>query len=61
MSLGLPVIAVNSGGPTESVAHYKTGFLCNQDPAEFAQAMWELSSFNVESGWLALTLITCLY
>jgi alpha-1,3/alpha-1,6-mannosyltransferase len=50
MSLGLPVIAVNSGGPTESVAHRKTGFLCNQDPPEFAQAMWELSSFNIESG-----------
>jgi glycosyltransferase involved in cell wall biosynthesis len=30
MQIGLPVIAVNSGGPTETIVHQKTGFLCNQ-------------------------------
>ncbi len=30
MQVGLPVVAVNSGGPTETVSHLETGFLCNQ-------------------------------
>lgn len=30
MQMGLPVIAVNSGGPTETIAHKETGFLCKQ-------------------------------
>jgi alpha-1,3/alpha-1,6-mannosyltransferase len=44
MQVGLPVIAVNSGGPTETVAHGETGFLCAQDPHEFADAMFLLAS-----------------
>ena len=37
-----PVIAVRSGGPTESILHEKTGFLCDDNPAAFATAMSEL-------------------
>jgi glycosyltransferase involved in cell wall biosynthesis len=34
-----PVIAVNSGGPLESVIDGETGFLCEATPHMFAQAM----------------------
>lgn len=34
-----PVIAVNSGGPLETVNHGETGFLCNPDAESFATAM----------------------
>lgn len=34
-----PVIAVNSGGPKESVLDGVTGFLCEQDGAAFGNAM----------------------
>ncbi|KAL7840497.1 hypothetical protein AOLI_G00258200 [Acnodon oligacanthus] len=34
-----PVIAVNSGGPLESVAHEETGFLCDPTPESFSEAM----------------------
>jgi glycosyltransferase involved in cell wall biosynthesis len=34
-----PVIAVASGGPLETVVHEKTGFLCDQTPQAFAEAM----------------------
>jgi alpha-1,3/alpha-1,6-mannosyltransferase len=34
-----PVIACASGGPLESVRDGETGFLCESDPAEFAEAM----------------------
>jgi alpha-1,3/alpha-1,6-mannosyltransferase len=44
MAFGKPVIAVNRGGPTESVVHGETGFLCDESPIAFAQAMAELSS-----------------
>lgn len=39
MYMRRPVVAVNSGGPTETVIHESTGFLCEQSPAEFAAAM----------------------
>ncbi|KAH7474673.1 Myotubularin-related protein 2 [Phytophthora ramorum] len=42
MACGTPVIAVSSGGPLESVADGETGFLCQQKPAAFAEAMAEL-------------------
>eukprot|EP01138_Halocafeteria_seosinensis_P004509 gb/GECG01004612.1/.p1 GENE.gb/GECG01004612.1/~~gb/GECG01004612.1/.p1 ORF type:complete len:461 (+),score=34.44 gb/GECG01004612.1/:1-1383(+) len=32
MAMARPVIAVNSGGPRESVVHEKTGFLCEAEP-----------------------------
>lgn len=35
-------MAVNSGGPTESIVDGKTGFLCSQTPAAFAAAMQTL-------------------
>ncbi|XP_061771684.1 alpha-1,3/1,6-mannosyltransferase ALG2 isoform X1 [Nerophis ophidion] len=37
-----PVIAVNSGGPLESVAHGKTGFLCEPTAEAFSKAMERL-------------------
>ncbi|KAF8068371.1 alg2 [Scenedesmus sp. PABB004] len=39
MVAGRPVVAVNSGGPTESVRHGETGLLCEPTPAAFADAM----------------------
>lgn len=39
MYMKLPVIAVSSGGPKESVEHEKTGFLCEPEPEAFAEAM----------------------
>ena len=30
MSLGTPVIAVNNGGPLETILNNVTGFLCNE-------------------------------
>ncbi|KAJ1369998.1 hypothetical protein KIN20_031625 [Parelaphostrongylus tenuis] len=39
MYLGTPVIAVNSGGPRESIIHGKTGFLVEQTPEDFAKCM----------------------
>lgn len=34
-----PVIACNSGGPTETIKHEVTGFLCDPTPHEFSLAM----------------------
>jgi len=34
-----PVIAVNLGGPLETVIHGETGFLCDPTPPAFAKAM----------------------
>jgi glycosyltransferase involved in cell wall biosynthesis len=42
MLLGTPVVAVNSGGPLETVLHEVSGFLCEQSAAAFAQAMLRL-------------------
>jgi alpha-1,3/alpha-1,6-mannosyltransferase len=39
MAAGRPVIAVNAGGPTETVLDGETGLLCAADPAAFAKAM----------------------
>ncbi|KAJ3064192.1 Alpha-1,3-mannosyltransferase-like protein [Quaeritorhiza haematococci] len=38
----LPVIAVNSGGPTESIVHGETGFLCDSTPEAFADAVAQI-------------------
>ena len=40
----LPVVAVNSGGPTETVIHEKTGYLCPPDNESFAEAIKDLIS-----------------
>ncbi|XP_069476700.1 alpha-1,3/1,6-mannosyltransferase ALG2 [Ambystoma mexicanum] len=39
MYMECPVIAVNSGGPLESILNNSTGFLCNPSPTEFSEAM----------------------
>lgn len=39
MALGTPVIAVNSGGPVETVVDKVTGRLCEPTPQDFGQAM----------------------
>lgn len=39
MYMRRPVVAVNSGGPTETIIHESTGFLCEPEPADFAIAM----------------------
>jgi len=42
MYSGRPVVAVNNGGPLESIIDQKTGFLCNSDPESFANAIARL-------------------
>lgn len=42
MYMRVPVIACNSGGPTETILQELTGFLCEPDPDAFAQAMTAL-------------------
>jgi alpha-1,3/alpha-1,6-mannosyltransferase len=39
MAAGRPVIAVNAGGPTETVRDGETGLLCAPEPSAFAAAM----------------------
>lgn len=42
MYMKKPVIALNSGGPTETVVNESTGFLVEKDVDEFAGAMFKL-------------------
>ena len=42
MARGKPVIAVNRGGPTETVDHGVNGLLVEDDPESFAQVMLRL-------------------
>ncbi len=35
----LPVIAVNNGGPTETVLDGQTGYLCEPSPENFAEVL----------------------
>ncbi|KAJ9444990.1 hypothetical protein DIPPA_33321 [Diplonema papillatum] len=42
MYCGIPVVAVNSAGPTETVLHGKTGYLEEPNPAAFAEALAKL-------------------
>ncbi len=42
MAAGRPVLAVNSGGPRESVVDGQTGFLREPQPQAFADAMGRL-------------------
>lgn len=42
MAFGKPVIAVDRGGPTESIVNRRSGLLCQDDPSAFANAMAEL-------------------
>ncbi|MCX6723469.1 MAG: glycosyltransferase [Candidatus Staskawiczbacteria bacterium] len=43
MAYGKPVIAVNQGGPTESIIDKETGFLVNPNAQEFSKAMKTLA------------------
>ena len=43
MAAGRPVLACNSGGPTESVQHGRTGLLAAPEAAAFACAMAQLA------------------
>ncbi len=43
MAFGKPVIAVNQGGPTESIIDGETGFLAAPEPSAFAEAMARLA------------------
>lgn len=42
MILGVPVIAINHGGPTETIIHSKTGFLLENDEVVWANHMNKL-------------------
>ena len=48
MRAGAPVIAVNNGGPVETILHGKTGYLCVQTPDSFASAMKLLATTEEE-------------
>ncbi|ALC43106.1 CG1291 [Drosophila busckii] len=37
-----PVVALNSGGPTETIVHTSTGFLCDKEEQSFGAAMYQL-------------------
>uniref|UniRef100_A0A1A9ZCT1 Alpha-1,3/1,6-mannosyltransferase ALG2 n=1 Tax=Glossina pallidipes TaxID=7398 RepID=A0A1A9ZCT1_GLOPL len=39
MYMSKPIIAINSGGPTETIVHNETGFLCEPNKASFVEAM----------------------
>ncbi len=39
---GLPVVAVNAGGPATLIRDRRTGWLCDADPGELASAMLQL-------------------
>jgi alpha-1,3/alpha-1,6-mannosyltransferase len=42
MAAGRPVVAVNHGGPTETIADGETGLLCAPTPEAFATALARL-------------------
>lgn len=44
MLVGKPVIAVNSGGPRETVDHGITGYLCEPTPESMAEFMYRICS-----------------
>ncbi|XP_055909045.1 alpha-1,3/1,6-mannosyltransferase ALG2 [Eupeodes corollae] len=42
MYMSKPVVALNSGGPTETIVHNSTGILCEKNSEEFSRAMCSL-------------------
>jgi len=52
MAHGKPVLAVNRGGPTESVLDGRTGFLLAPEPAAFAAKMtWLVEHPDDATAW----------
>ncbi|KAJ1736884.1 Alpha-1,3-mannosyltransferase-like protein [Coemansia sp. Benny D160-2] len=48
-----PVIAVNSGGPRETIQNGKTGYLCEPDRQEFAMALAKVLAID-DARWQAM-------
>jgi alpha-1,3/alpha-1,6-mannosyltransferase len=48
MASARPVIAVDSGGPKETVVHGATGWLCEPTPAAFASAYSRVARLAAE-------------
>ncbi|ORY98211.1 alpha-1,3/1,6-mannosyltransferase ALG2 [Syncephalastrum racemosum] len=48
MYASVPVMAVNNGGPTESIEHGKTGWLLTPDPAVWGEQLAVLLADNVD-------------
>ncbi|OQS06520.1 alpha-1,3-mannosyltransferase [Thraustotheca clavata] len=44
MACGTPIVAVNSGGPLESIVHQKTGYLCEPNGETWGQVLAKLQS-----------------
>lgn len=55
MYCSTPVIAVNSGGPTETVLHGQTGWLCEGDPEQFAIAMRKVDTGDIDLKFIGMT------
>ena len=55
----LPVIAVNDGGPTETVVDGLTGFLCKPDPESFAEVTIRPTLFLICSKYIILFYFCC--
>lgn len=55
MAMGRPVIAVNSGGPRESVIDEETGFLCNPEPS-VRLLHWPIDKSHILSFWFDCSL-----
>ncbi|KAI0559885.1 Glycosyltransferase [Gracilaria domingensis] len=49
MSEAVPIVAVNSGGPLETVEHLQTGFLCDDSAQQFGDAVMQLFSDHQQS------------
>ena len=45
MSLGVPVIAINNGGPRETIKNGETGYLCEDMSKDWANKMAQLVIF----------------
>ena len=50
MASGAPVLAVDSGGPRETVVHGRTGWLEPRDPARFAERVEEVLEGRAPAG-----------
>ena len=52
MACGTPVLAVNSGGPRESVLHGETGWLLPAQPRAFAEQMQVVAASHEDMAWM---------